>query len=135
MAIRAWTGVALLVISLAGFGQAAAQGDGQRALARDLANLMLDDTLRRELNDQVAAGLTAAVGSTLQTRLNRRLLDMEWRLVADIVRRFVSDTLVPSRTDELAADVYARRFDEPELRELSPSSDRPSAARLRGSLP
>jgi hypothetical protein len=118
MAIRAWAAVALLAVSLAGVGQAVAQGSDQRALARDLAHLMLDDTLRRELNEQVTAGLTAAVGSSLQTRLSRRLLDSEWRLVSEIVSRFVSDTLVPGRTDELAADVYARRFDEAELREL-----------------
>jgi hypothetical protein len=118
MAIRVSVGVVLLAMSFAGVGQAMAQGNDQQALARDLAHLMLDDTLRRELNEQVTAGLTAAVGSTLQTRLNRRLLDMEWRLVSEIVRRFVSDTLAPTRTDELAADVYARRFDEAELREL-----------------
>jgi hypothetical protein len=110
--------VILLVMSLGGVGPAMAQDNDQRALARDLAHLMLDDTLRRELNEQVATGLTAAVASTLQARLNRRLLDMEWRLVSEIVRRFVRDTLVPSRTDEIAADVYARRFDEAELREL-----------------
>jgi hypothetical protein len=117
MAMRVWTAVALLA-SLAGFGPPVAHAEDQRSLARDLAHLMLDDTVRRELNEQVAAGLTTAVGSTLQTRLNRRLLDMEWRLVAEIVRRFVSDTLVPGRTDELAADIYVRQFDEAELREL-----------------
>lgn len=118
MTRRVWIVVVLLAISLGGVGPAMAQGNDQRALARDLAHLMLDDTLRRELNDQVAAGLTAAVGSTLQARLSRRLLDMEWQLVSEIVRRFVRDTLVPSRTDEIAADVYARRFDEAELRDL-----------------
>jgi hypothetical protein len=118
MPIRIGIGVALLALCLVRADQAMAQGDSQRALARDLAHLMLDDTLRRELNDQVTAGLTRAVGSTLQTRLDRRLQDSEWRLVSEIVRRFVDDTLAPSRTEELAADVYAQRFDEAELREL-----------------
>jgi len=116
--VRVWIGVALLAVSLARVGEATAQGDSQQALARDLAHLMLDDTLRQDLIDQVGSGLTSAVGSTLQARLNRRLLDSEWRLVSDIMHRFVSDTLVPSRTEELAAAVYARRFDETELREL-----------------
>jgi hypothetical protein len=118
MAVRVLAALALLAVSLAGLGQAVAQGGDQRALARDLAHLMLDDTLRRELNEQVAAGLAAAVGSSLQTRLSRRLQDTEWQLISEIVSRFVRDTLVPGRTDELAADVYARRFDEAELREL-----------------
>src|SRR5262249_11430431 len=76
------------------------------------------DSLRRELDEQVAAGLTTALGSSLQERLNRRLHDSEWRLVSEIVRRFVGDTLVPTRTDELAARVYARHFDEAELSQL-----------------
>jgi uncharacterized protein DUF2059 len=118
MTVRAWAGMALLAVWLGMSGQAMAQEDDRRTLARDLAHLMLDDNLRRELNEQVAVGLTTALGSTLQTRLNRRLQDMEWRLVSEIVGRFVTDTLVPSRTDDLAADVYARRFDEAELREL-----------------
>ena len=118
MSVSAWTGMVFLAVSIAGAGQALAQGDGRQALARDLAHLMLDDTLRRELDERVTTGLTAAVGSMLQARLNRRLLEMEWRLVSEIVRRFVSDTLVPNRTDDLAADVYARHFDEAELREL-----------------
>jgi hypothetical protein len=115
---RAWTGLMLGVAILLTSGQALAQSDDRRTLARDLAHLMLDDQLRRDLNEQVSAGLTVAVASSLQARLNRRLLDLEWRLVADIVGRFVTDTLAPARTDELAADVYARRFDEAELREL-----------------
>ncbi len=118
MSGRAWTGVVLLAISIGAVGQARAQGDVRQVLARDLAHLMLDETLRRGLNEQVTAGLTMAVGSTLQERLNRRLLDMEWRLVAEIVRRFVVDTLAPDRTEELAAGVYAQQFDEAELREL-----------------
>ena len=79
---------------------------------------MLTETLRRELDEQVAVGLTTSVGSTLQARLSRPLQESEWRLVTEIVRRFVGDTLVASRTDTLAAAVYARHFDEAELRQL-----------------
>ena len=111
--------IAVIVAVIVGtMGPAMAQGDGRQALAQELAKLMLTETLRRELDEQVAVGLTTAVGTTLQTRLNRRLQDAEWRLVSEIVRRFVGDTLVPSRTDELAATVYARHFDETELRQL-----------------
>jgi len=95
-----------------------AQGDGRQALARDLAQLMLTDTLRRELDEQVAVGLTTAVATTLQARLSRPLQESERRLVTEIVRRFVGDTLGASRTEELAAAVYARHFDEAELRQL-----------------
>jgi hypothetical protein len=118
MTARAWCGAILLVLALGLWGRAMAQEDDRKTLARDLAHLMLDDTLRRELSEQVTGGLTIAVASTLQTKLGRRLLDVEWRILSEIVGRFVADTLVPSRTDELAAEVYARRFDEAELREL-----------------
>jgi hypothetical protein len=119
MTVRAWSGAMLLVLALGLWGRAMAQEEeGRRALGRDLAHLMLDDTLRRELNEQVTTGLTLAVGSTLQTKLSRRLQDVEWRILSEIVGRFVTDTLLPSRTDELAGEIYARRFDEAELREL-----------------
>jgi uncharacterized protein len=108
----------IIAVNLALIGHVMAQGDGRQVLARDLAQLMLTETLRRELDEQVAVGLTTAVGASLQTRLNRPLQESEWRLVTEIVRRFVSDTLVASRTDELAATVYARHFDEAELRQL-----------------
>jgi hypothetical protein len=116
--VRIWICVALLAVSVAGVCDATAQSESQEALARDLARVMLDDTLRQDLVDQVTSGLTSAVGSTLQARLDRRLLDSEWRLVSDIVHRFVADTLAPSRMEELAAGVYANRFEEAELREL-----------------
>jgi hypothetical protein len=107
-----------VAVGLGLVGHVMAQAVGRQALARELAQLMLTETLRRELDEQVTVGLTTAVGASLQTRLNRRLQDAEWRLVSEIVRRFVGDTLVPSRTDELAATVYARHFDEAELRQL-----------------
>jgi len=107
-----------VAVSLGLIGHVMAQADGRQALARELARLMLTETLRRELDEQVAVGLTTAVGASLQTRLNRHLQESEWRLVSEIVRRFVGDTLVPSRTEELAATVYARHFDEAELRQL-----------------
>ena len=121
MASGGWCSV-LLVVSMAVtvgmVGPVTAQGDGRQALARDLAHLMLTDTLRRELDEQVAVGLTSAVATTLQMRLSRPLQESESRLVTEIVRRFVGDTLVASRTEELAATVYARHFNEAELRQL-----------------
>ena len=95
---------------------------------------MLDDTLRRELDEQVTAGLTAALGSTLQERLSRRLLESEWRLVGEIVRNFVAETLVaqpngrPSPPRSTRGDSMRR-----ELRELLAFQRSPSgrkAARL-----
>lgn len=118
MTVRAWAGVMLLTVSLAGVGQGSAQDGDRRALARDLAHLMLDDTLRRGLDEQVRAGMMQAVAVALQERLNRRLQEVEWRLLGEIVQRFVGDTLPPDRTEELAAEVYAGQFEEAELRDL-----------------
>ena len=115
---RAWAQATLLAVVIAWAGPVTAQEDSRRALARDLAHVMLDDNLRRGLDEQVTAGLITAVATTLQERLNRRLQDEEWRTVAAIARRFVADTLPPARTEELAAVVYARQFDDAELREL-----------------
>jgi hypothetical protein len=75
----------LLVLALGLGGRALAQEEeDRRALGRDLAHLMLDDPLRRELNEQVTTGLTLAVGSTLpclrlrrESRAQRR--DLEGR--------------------------------------------------------
>ena len=123
----------IVAVSLGLIGHAVAQGDGRQALARDLAQLMLTETLRRELDEQVTVGLTTAVSTTLQTRLNRPLQESEWRLVTEIVRRFVGDTLVASRTEELAAIGYARHFNEAELRQLVQFQSSPvgrKAARL-----
>jgi hypothetical protein len=106
----------LLVLLLAAGGRAA--DDGRQELARALAAFMLDEEVRRGLDEQVAAGMMRTIGATLQDRLNRRLLDVEWRIVADIVRRFVNETLPSSHAEEIAARVYARQFEETELREL-----------------
>jgi hypothetical protein len=132
-AVKASGGALVLAVLVVATSVAMAQGDARHALARELAQLMLTDTLRRELDEQVAVGLTTALGASLQERLSRRLLESEWRLVNEIVRRFVGDTLVPSRTDELAASVYARHFDEAELRQLVAFQSSPvgrKAARL-----
>ena len=65
-----------------------------------------------------AVGLGQAIGTTLRDRLGRPLLEVEWNMVARIVRRFVTDTLPPGRALDIAAEAYARQFDEGELREL-----------------
>src|SRR5712692_3826269 len=87
---RAWVGMGLVALVLAGAGQAAAPEDVRLPLARELAHLMLED--------QVGSGMVRAVAATLEERLNRRLLEVEWQLLADIVRRFVAETLPRDRT-------------------------------------
>ena len=77
LAVKAWGGALVLAVLVVAPGVAMAQGDVRHALARELAHLMLTDTLRRELDEQVAVGLTAALGASLQERLSRRLLESE----------------------------------------------------------
>jgi hypothetical protein len=79
---------------------------------------MLEGSARRGIEEQVGVSLIQAIAVTLQERLNRNLLEVEWRMLAGIVRRFVADTLSGRRTDELAAEVYGRHFDAAELQEL-----------------
>jgi hypothetical protein len=106
-----------LAAALAAAGPARAQ-DGAPAPAKELAHIMLDDAMRKTVSEQVASHMLQAIGTTLQERLNRRLYDDEWASVSAIVKRFVSDTFPPSRTEEITATVYARHFNEAELREL-----------------
>ena len=116
MTMRAWA-VVLAAIALCAGGRAAAQEERQE-LARELARLMLDDTVRRGLDEQVATGIVRGIGTTLQQRLNRPLQDPEWRMLGGIVQRFVGETLRPGRTEDIAARIYANHFDDAELREL-----------------
>ena len=108
----------VLLLFLGGGGQAGAADDTSQERARALAHFMLDEETRRGLDEQVTAGMIRAIGATIQNRLNRHLLEVEWRIVADIVRRFVSEAVPSSHAEEIAARVYARHFDEAELREL-----------------
>lgn len=109
--------VALSVL-LRSASAASAQEPGRQELARELAGLMLDDASRKGLDRQVGAAMLQVIGAMLQNRLSRPLLESEWRTISAIVARFVAATLTPARTDEIAARVYARHFDEAELREL-----------------
>ncbi|MET0852486.1 MAG: DUF2059 domain-containing protein, partial [Candidatus Rokuibacteriota bacterium] len=109
---------AVLAALAVAVGPAAAQPDARLELARELSRLLADDPARQGVDDQVAASLVRAIATTLQDRLGRRLLDLEWEMLGGIVRRFVRETLTPERTVDLAASVYARQFDEAELREL-----------------
>jgi hypothetical protein len=111
------TATALLLATLGVAAPVAAQ-DTRQDLARSLARTMLDEPARRQLNEQVAAAMLRSIGLGLQERLSRPLLESEWRMIADIVRRFVADALPPSQAEEITARVYARHFDEAELREL-----------------
>jgi hypothetical protein len=97
---------------------AQAQDDTRHALARELSRLLIDDSVRNDLNEQVGSRVMHGVATELQDRLNRRLLDVEWRLLAQIVGRFMKDTLPPARTEEIAMEIYMKHFDEDELREL-----------------
>jgi hypothetical protein len=110
----------LLVVTLVALGAipAEAQDVSRRELARELATLVVDDSSRRGIEEQVGAGMMQAVAVTLEQRLARRLQEAEWRMIAGIVRRFVADTLPGDRAEGIAAEVYARHFDEAELREL-----------------
>jgi hypothetical protein len=108
----------LLGLVLLGRGDAAAANDAREELARALAAFMLDENARRGLDEQVTAGMIRSIGTTLQERLHRQLLEVEWRIVGDIVRRFVSEAMPSSHAQEIAARVYARNFEETELREL-----------------
>jgi hypothetical protein len=110
--------VALAVLTVCGIGQATAQSASRQELAGELARVILDETARRGLDEQVSAAMVRGIGANLQSRLTRPLLDVEWRMLADIVTRFIAETLPPSRTAEIAAQAYARYFDEAELREL-----------------
>lgn len=114
-----WIAVAVMIaVYGASAGDATAQDASRRALALDLARLLVEDPARRSIEDQVGAGMMQAMGSTLEGRLNRRLLEIEWQTLAGIVRRFLVDALPVQRTEELAAEVYARHFDEQELQDL-----------------
>jgi len=119
MAARAWIGTAALLAAaaLGGHHPAAAQ-EGRRELARELARITVDEASRRRVDEQVGMSLAQAIGVTLQERLGRRLIEVEWGLIAGIVRRFVSETLTPGRAEEIAAEAYARHFEESELREV-----------------
>jgi hypothetical protein len=117
MTLRRWVG-AFLVAAVVGGGAAAGRAQGPEDLARELAELMVDDTLRRAVHEQVSELMIQSITASLQERLDRRLQESERSTLADIIRRFVTDTFPPSRTTELAAGVYARHFDEAELREL-----------------
>lgn len=109
--------VAIAAAGLGAAGRAAAQDERQDA-ARELARLMMDSATRRAIDEQVRASMMQALTSTLQERLNRRLVDIEVNRLAEIVRGFITETLPPSRTEQIAADIYVRYFDDAELREM-----------------
>src|SRR5262249_23228924 len=111
MIIRSWL-AAILVIALSAAATAAQDTPRQQPprgrLARGRAGWMLAEPARRGLDEQVSVAIVRSIGVTLQGRLNRPLLEMEWHTLGDIVTRFVADTLTAERTEELASQVYAR---------------------------
>jgi hypothetical protein len=116
MSARWWTPLVVVVVLLA--GGVSAQEASHEELSRDLARLMLDESARRGLEEQVTTVMVQAIATTIQDRLSRRLQDAEWRMLGDIVTRFVGETFPPSRTEDIAARAYAHHFDDAELREL-----------------
>ena len=116
--MRAWAAILLSALALCAAGRAAADDVSRRVLALELTSLLLDDTARRSLGEQVSSVLIQSIGGTLQERLNRNLHDVEWQTVAVLVRRFIGETFPPSRIVEISARVYARNFDEAELEEI-----------------
>ena len=118
MIARAWLTMVVTLWCAVAPAAAPAQPDTRRALARDLARLVVQDATRRGIEEQVGGGMMQLVSSTLEERLNRRLLDVEVQMLAGIVRRFLAEALPPDLTEELAAEVYVRHFDERELEEL-----------------
>ena len=117
MTARSRVVLALVVLLLGVAGHASAQ-QSSRELARELARVLLQSTERQAIDDQVVGGLVQSMAVMLQNRLSRRLLEVEWQTLVVIARRFVNETLTPSRTEEIAAEVYLRHFDGAELAEL-----------------
>ena len=116
--IPRWLTSLVAVLVLVAGGPVSAQEASHEELSRDLARLMLDESARRGLEEQVTTVGVQAIAATLQDRLSRRLQDPEWRTLGDIVTRFVGETFPPSRTEDIATRSYARHFDDAELREL-----------------
>jgi len=117
---RSITVVACLAIVLgSGIADGAlAQDAGRQAAARELAAVMIDESMRRTMEDQVSVSLVRVIGGMVQERLNRRLQEGEARALIDIVKGFVAETLTRERIEEIGARAYASHFDEAELREL-----------------
>jgi hypothetical protein len=116
--IRRWLTPLVAVLVLVAGSPVSAQEASHEELSRDLARLMVDEAARRDVVEQVSAVMVQAIATTIQDRLSRRLQDPEWRMLADIVARFVGETLPPSRAEDIAARLYGRHFDDAELREL-----------------
>jgi hypothetical protein len=106
------------LVAVAGGAAAEAQDASRQDLAQELATLMLDESVRRGLDEQIGTAMVRAIGITLQERLNRNLQDAEWRSLGSIIKRFVDEALPSSRATDIAARVYARHFDASELKAL-----------------
>ena len=116
--VRALQASLLAAVLLCDGGVVSAQDATRQALARELAQVLIDDQVQRGFADQVSLSMLRVIGTILQERLNRRLQDSEGRTLADIIRGFVTRALPPARIQEIAARAYASHFDETELRAL-----------------
>ena len=118
MTVRWGMATAFVVLTIMTIDTATAQERSPRDVARELARVTLEGADRRNVDDQIMAGLAQSMAVTLQNRLNRRLQEVEWRMLASIVRHFVGEALPAARTEELAAEVYLQHFDGAELSAL-----------------
>ena len=133
MTVRTRIAAILVVLSVITVDVASAQDRNPRDLARDLARVLLDGADRQSADEQIRAGLMQNMAVSLQNRLHRRLLDVEWQMLGTIVQRFITEALPATRTEELAADVYLQHFDATELAALLTFQQSPlgrKAARL-----
>src|SRR5262245_22696047 len=110
--------VVMVVLGVVGPGRAEAQDATRQTLARELAELLIDDQMRRGLEQQVSLSVARVLAGMLQERLNRRLQEPEIKALVDIVQSFVAQTLTPGLVEQIGARAYASHFDESELREL-----------------
>lgn len=130
MARSGWGSAVVLAIALLARDTGATQTETLNEVALELARLAVDDSTREKVGEGVRGGMMRAVSGSLQERLNRRLLDVEWRILGEIVGRFVRETLPETRIEEIAAAVYLRHFTEGELREMLAFQRSPVARKL-----
>jgi len=118
LSIAAGALAALLSLAPPGAARAAPPDAGRAELAHELARLMIDDTVRRDMDEQIGTGMVRVIQATLQQRLNRPLQESEGRVVVEIVRRFIAETPPSAGAEAVAARAYASHFDDAELRDL-----------------
>jgi hypothetical protein len=117
--LRPWLGVLLVAAAVAAWPGGAAADEAERLrLARELTSTALAGEMRERLQAQLVVLTTQSIGRAIQIQLNRRFLEVEWRIVERLVTRFLGEALPPPQLEQIYAEIYADLFDEDELREL-----------------